>query len=353
MSFELDAKLLETNKETEILSAYVVSDRMSAVLKENEQKCRELADIIADYNPDRLLLVGSGASYCTLYTAYVFLNTHTDIRVSHMFGPELITDDPSWLKNEKVLAIVSSYSGKTADTNNACSHLEKYGIPRIALCKEEDSKLAGNCQHVLAYHDKCLYTSAMTSVLMLLCAYADKKGNTEAAKKMLDALKALPEQMKGIIGKSEKAAMEALSTVRDEDFFYVMGDGALWGLAYQYGYTNLMEYSRVHSACLRACEWRHGPLEILFRKPAIVIFVADDKSREYTVAAKEYCEKNGGKVVVFDVKDYFDTHPALAPFVLHAVSQFFFLYQATDRNINMDEYLEMHVKPFQDGEQYF
>jgi len=349
----LDQKLLALNRETEILSAYVAADRIETSLKENTKAIAELARAIHAYQPERILFVGSGASYCTLYTGYYALRTAGTVPVQQFFGPELIVDEPPSLRRGKTVAILSSYSGKTADTVAASAYLKDRGVPRIALSKDEKGPLAGDCEHVLAYRDKCLYTSAMANLLALLGGYMKLRGEGKPAGELLSALERIPDQMRGALGRAEERAMADLERVADEDFFYVLGDGALWALAYQFGYTNLMEYSRVHAACLRSCEWRHGPLEVLFREPAMIHFIGSDASRQYALATRDYCAANGGRLVLFDVEDYFATHPVLAPFVLHPVSQMFILYQSTARGINMDDYLEMHVKPYRPGEKYF
>jgi fructoselysine-6-P-deglycase FrlB-like protein len=350
---KLDQNLLQANKETEILSAYIAADRIEASLKENSATIAELAGTIHSYRPERILFVGSGASYCTLYTGYYALRTGSTLPVQHFFGPELIVDDPPSLRSGKTVAILSSYSGKTADTVAASAFLKDRGVPRIALSKDEKGPLAGDCEHVLAYRDKCLYTSAMANLLALLAGVMKLRGEGTPAAELENALGRIPDQMRGVLGKAEERAVADLERVADDEFFYVLGDGALWALAYQFGYTNLMEYSRVHAACLRSCEWRHGPLEVLFRKPAMIHFIGSDASREYALATRDYCAANGGRLVLFDVEDYFPTHPVLAPFVLHPVSQMFILYQSTARGINMDDYLEMHVKPYRTGETYF
>ncbi len=353
----MDQKLLETNRKTEILSAYIAADSMESSLGRNGKRIRELAKTIHDYRPDELLFVGSGASYCTLYTGYYFMKTNSTLPVKHDFGPvvEFDAEKPllEKMRRKKVFAIIASYSGRTADTVRISEQLGKNQVPRLALSRGESGPLASTCEYVLPYDDQCLYTSAMANLLMLLSELLALRGETVPAGELRDALQKLPDQMRSIIRPSEAFAMKALERVKDENMFYVLGDGALWALAYQYGYTNLMEYSRVHAACLRSCEWRHGPLEILFRKPAMIHFIGNDPTRNYALATKDYCEKNGAKVIAFDVKDYFETLPSLAPFVLHAVSQLFLLYQSTERGINMDDYLEMHVKPYIEGETYF
>ena len=114
-----------------------------------------------------------------------------------------------------------------------------------------------------------------------------------------------------------------------------------------------MEYARIHSACLRSSEWRHGPLEVLFRRPNILCLLGNDGMRHHGEAARDYCAQHGANVVTFDVADYFDAMPVLAPFVLHGVTQLFLLYLCTHAGINMDEYLEMHVHPYLPNETYF
>jgi fructoselysine-6-P-deglycase FrlB-like protein len=353
----LDEKLLTANKETEILSAYIAGDALEASLAKNTGEIKKLAKIIVDYNPETILLTGSGASYCSTFTPYYFLKTSSRLPVVHRYGPVLELEEDlvlkEQLKNKKVFAIIASYSGKTADTVSVSKFLGSLGVPRIAVSKDAEGPLAKTCEYVLSYGDKCLYTSAMANMLMLFCEVLKLRGETQEAEKMEKALLKIPSQIKGIIQKSENAAMSALEQVKQDDFFYVLGDGALWAFTYQYGYTNLTEYSRVNAACVRSSEWRHGPLEILFRKPAMIHIIGTDALRPYELATRDYCVQHGAKVVTFDASEYFDTHPVLAPYALHAVTQFFFMYQSTDRGINMDDYLQMHVYPYKSGETYF
>ena len=351
--FDFNTKLLEKNKQSEICSIYSAAEGIERSLEENKELIKKLAKEIYNYNPEQILFVGSGASYCTLYTGYYFLRTNSSIRTMHTFGPEIISDNPLFLEKSRTLAILSSYSGKTEDTLLASRFLKQKNIPILALTKNEDTPLAQSADFILAYHDECLYTSAMANLLMLLSHYMILNNESKNAINLQNSLLKIPDDMRSIQAPSEEKALVALDKVKEDDFFYVLGDGALWALVYQFGYTNLIEYSRVHVACLRSCEWRHGPLEVLFRKPAMIMFIGNDASRPWAISTKNYCEKNGANIITFDVEDYINTHPVLAPFILHQVSQFFFLYQSTLRGIDMDDYLEMHVKPYKPGEKYF
>lgn len=354
---KLDEQLLNKNKESEIFSAYVAPDALASSVERNRNLAKELAREIYEYDPEELVLVGSGASNCTLYTAYYYMKARSNLDVRLAFGPTLELEDDALLKDRmargRVYAILASYSGSTADTVSASRFLKEHGVPRLAITRDRSNKLADSCDRVLAYEDKCLYTSAMGNTLSVLAELLELRGESEAARDLRDALHALPEQMRAALEPSDQAAQQGFQDVLDHDMFYVLGDGALWGLVYQYGYTNLMEYTRVHAGCVRSCEWRHGPLEILHRAPAVVNFLGSDRTRDYALITKKYCEENGATVVTFDSEDYFSTLPELTPFAVHAVSQLFLLYLTTYRGIDMDDYLEMHVKPYMSGETYF
>jgi len=348
-----DEKLLTVNKEAELVSVYVAADEIERTLSVNADQCASIARFIHTHNPEELILVGSGASYASLYAGHYFMRVASALPTTLAFGPELVGDDPAGLRSRRAVAIMASYGGRTVDTLEAADYLSGLRIPRIAITRDENSLLAANCDHVISYGSKCLFTSAMANLLLLLAELLLLRGEQSAAIEMKEALRRLPDQIRTVISKGEREALAALERVCDEELFYVLGDGALWGLAYQYGYTNLTEYARVHAACLRSCEWRHGTLELLFRRPAVIMLLGNDGSRPYAEATRDYCVDRGAKVTVFDVRDYFETLPTLAPFVLHPVSQFFLLYLCTHLGVNMDEYLEMHVRPYRKGEAHF
>jgi len=349
----LDEKLLQANKETEIFSAQITADEIEKSLNTNAEEIQQIAQILQEDAPEALLFVGSGASYCSLYAGQYFLKTCSKLDARLLFGPELVSDNPPALRQKRAVAILASYSGKTADTVEASQHLKSLGLPRLAITRDQEGPIAQDADHVIAYHSKCLFTSAMANLLMLLAELLELRDEQQPAREMKEALAKLPEQLRSILPASEQKARAAFEAVKDEEFFYVLGDGATWAHAYQFGYTNLMEYARLHAACLRTSEWRHGPLEILFRNPTVIMLMGNDGSRKYAEATRDYCQRRGAKTIVFDVRDYFETHPVLAPFVLHPVTQFFLMYLCTYHGINMDDYLEMHVHSYTGGETYF
>ena len=349
----MDPVLLAKNQRAEISSYLIAADEIEKSLEANRRELSGLARFLLEQAPDRILLLGSGASWVTLYSGYYFLQTCTSIPVVHRYGPEFLADEPRELARGKTVAILASYSGNTADTVNAARACRERGIPTIAICRTRKGKLMEQADRLITYESVCLYTSAMACLLWLLAEYAGLRGQKAEGARMQEELRRLPDRFRGALAKSEEVAREAAERLKDQEFFYVLGDGAVWALAYQFGYTNLMEYAKVDAACLRGCEWRHGPLEVLPRSPAMIQFVGTDPGRQYALATQAYCRARGARLDVFDSKDYFDCHPVLAPFALHTVSQLFLIYYCTLHGRDMDAYGEMHVRPYIAGETYF
>ena len=350
---KIDPVLFKKNQQAEISSYLIAADEIEKSLAANRGELTRIARFIKDYAPDRVLLLGSGASWVTLYTGYYFLQTCTSLPVTHRFGPEFIADEPRAHAKAKTLAILASYSGNTADTVAAARECRERGYPTIAICRTRKGKLMENADQLITYESVCLYTSAMANLLWLLAEYAELRGEKTEAARMKKELELLPNRFRSALAKSEEVAGEAVERLKDERFFYVLGDGAVWALAYQWGYTNLMEYAKIDAACLRSSEWRHGPLEVLPRSPAMVQFVGDDATRQYALGTQAYCRTRGARLAVFDSRDYFVTHPVLASFALHTVSQLFLMYYCTLHGRDMDAYGEMHTRPYLPGETYF
>ena len=130
---KLDPALLEKNRHSEISSYLVAADEIEKSLAANRQELSRLARFLQEQAPDRILLLGSGASWVTLYTGYYFLQTCTAIPVAHRDGPEFLADEPADKTRGKTVAILASYSGNTADTVNAALACRKRGIPTIAI----------------------------------------------------------------------------------------------------------------------------------------------------------------------------------------------------------------------------
>ncbi len=192
---KLDPVLLKKNQRSEISSYLIAADEIEKSLAANRQELGRLARFLKDYRPDRILLLGSGASWVTLYAGFYFLQTCTSLPVAHRYGPEFLADEPRAHAKAKTVAILASYSGNTADTVNAARACRERGYPAIAICRTRKGKLMEQADHLITYESVCLYTSAMANLLWLLAEYAELCGEKAEAARMKKELELLPGQV--------------------------------------------------------------------------------------------------------------------------------------------------------------
>jgi fructoselysine 6-phosphate deglycase len=96
---------------------------------------------------------------------------------------------------------------------------------------------------------------------------------------------------------------------------------------------------RINGSFIDASEFRHGPAEMLDReKPAMVILLGTDDSRPVVERVCQLAKKMELKLITYDLADYGNIHPLLAPFVLMIPLQWFAVYSSLLRGItDLDE----------------
>ena len=112
-----------------------------------------------------------------------------------------------------------------------------------------------------------------------------------------------------------------------------------------------MENIRIHSAFIETAEFRHGPVEMLDRMPADMVFLkgSDDSLIMTERVIKQAESREGVRTIVYDAADY-DIPPLLAPFVLLVPLQWFVVYAAMLAGItDMDERAYMGRGILSDG----
>ncbi len=109
-----------------------------------------------------------------------------------------------------------------------------------------------------------------------------------------------------------------------------MAAGPLYGLAYKFALTVFMENIRVHGSVIESAEFRHGPAEMLDRQGADIVFLlGTDETRAMTQRVIDLVQtRDNVRTIVYDMADYGDVHPLLAPFVFLIPLQWFTVYSA-------------------------
>lgn len=333
---DLDA-LVEKAKKSLFFTAPILERDLRQFLASEADTIRALARQTVEKDIEHIFWVGSGNSWCNLYSGKYLLDRFTELSSDYYMGYELIWRNPHRL-NAKALAFFASYSGSTEDTLAALKHTKSKGSETIAVINDANSPIGELADHTVEFRSKALYTLPLAVAYLFSLEVAFLKG-AKGVEEIVSGLMALPPIL-GKLYKSEEArAKELAETFAEEDLFYVLGSGPLVGLAYKFALTVFMENMRVHGSFVETSEFRHGPVEMLARsRPTIVFLLGNDESRPMGERVLEMVSQQGAKTIVYDMAGYPDIHPLLAPFVLMVPLQWFAVYSALMRGVtDLDE----------------
>ena len=125
---------------------------------------------------------------------------------------------------------------------------------------------------------------------------------------------------------AHKGAIAAFAeSHKREPVIYTMGSGASYGVAYSFAICILQEMQWVHSACIHAGEYFHGPFEVTDFDVPFIQLVGIGPSRAMDERALAFAQKYSRRMTVLDARDLgVDTLPAtvseyLAPLVFSPV----------------------------------
>jgi fructoselysine-6-P-deglycase FrlB-like protein len=328
---------VEKAKNSLLFTAPVLEEDLSRFLASEAEPIRVLARQEIDNGFEHVFWVGSGNSWCNLYSGKYLLDRFTDLPSDYYMSYELVWRNPQRL-NDKALAFFASFSGSTEDTLAALHHANSKGATTVSVVNAAGSPMGQSADHVIEFKSKALYILPLAAAYLFSLEVARLKGSTEV-EEIIRGLFALPPLLGALFKSEEARAKELAEAFVEEDLFYVLGSGPLFGLAYKFALTVFMENMRVHGSFVETSEFRHGPVEMLEqRRPAMVFLLGRDESRSMGERVLEMARQRGAKTIVYDMANYPDVHPLLAPFVLMVPLQWFAVYSALMRGItDLDE----------------
>ena len=331
MTMDLN-QLVDKARHSALFTAPVLGTDLARFLNEQAETIRQLARRAVDENVNQIYWVGCGNSWVNLLSGKYLLDRFTDIPSDCMISYELVWRNPARL-DQKSWVFLASYSGATEDTVVALRHAKSRRAHTIAIVNKANSLMGEEADEVIAYNSKALYILPLAAVYLFALEVARLKG-VKAVDPVIEGLFSLPPLLSRLYLEEESRAKTLAEQFLDESIFYTLGSGPLYGLAYKFGLTVFMENMRVHGSFMDATEFRQGPVEMLDReKPAIVILLGTDESRHLVERVRDLVQSNGAHLLAYDLADYPDVHPLLAPFVLMIPLQWFAVYSALLRGI--------------------
>lgn len=332
-------ELVEKAKKSVLFTAPILEPDLAKFLADQSGHIKELARRAVATGVKQVYWVGSGNSWCNLYSGHYLLDKHTDIPSEYYLSYELIWRCPERL-NKDAIAFFASYSGSTEDTVAALRFAKSRGARTVAIVNKADSVMGREADEVIPFNSTALYILPLAAAYLFSLEVARSKG--KPVDDTIRGIDTLPQVLGRLYREEEARAKELALQYKDERLFYVLASGPLYGLGYKFGLTVFMENMRVHGSFIETSEFRHGPAEMLEReKPAMVFLVGTDDSRNMSKRVIEIAREAGAKTIVYDYADYARygvSDPLLAPFVLMVPLQWFAVYSALLRGItDLDE----------------
>jgi len=202
------------------------------------------------------------------------------------------------------LYVVVSQSGETADTAFAVQEIKRKGGTVIGAVNVVGSTIAREVDGGIYLHAgpeiAVASTKALTNMAMafgMLALHLGRLHDLSYAdgERISNALKAIPEQIQGILDSEPAIAAIAQRVAKAENAFFI-GRVRQYPVARE-GAQKLKEISYVHAEAYPTSELKHGPLALIDPAMLTVAVVPDDELASRNIAAVEQVRARGGEVV--------------------------------------------------------
>lgn len=256
---------------------------------------------------DRVVWIGAGGSNGGNYPAQYFME-HEAVQIasSSYTSNEFVNATPAYV-NGNTLAVVVSMRG-TCETIEAARVARERGAVTVAVYVDE-SALTEVCDHKIRYDslavdESCMGRTNSAVVLMIameLTQQVEGYAEYDTAMAAFDCID--PIYRKAVEYTKPLAAAWAEQNV-DRPCINVMAQGPLFGAAYVFSICNIQEMLQIDSCTINACDFFHGPFEILDKRTSLFQLVSVGRSRVNDDRATRFVNQYGGeRVYRLDAKE--------------------------------------------------
>ncbi len=253
---------------------------------------------------DKVFVIACGTSFHAAMMTKYALERWTRMPVEIDIASEFRYRAP--VLDERTLVIGISQSGETTDTLAATRYASSQGAYVIAVTNVVDSSMA-------RYADSTLYTRSGPEIgvaasktfisqlvlLLLFSVYlAQERGSLDAGRRsvLVDHIKALPDQVEGLLANTDhiKALADKWTDVRD---FFFLGRGVSCATAAE-GALKLKEISYARAEYYPAGEMKHGPIALIDESVVVVGIVPRGDLSSKALANMEEMKARGANLVL-------------------------------------------------------
>ncbi|HSG29542.1 MAG TPA: glutamine--fructose-6-phosphate transaminase (isomerizing) [Candidatus Krumholzibacterium sp.] len=251
---------------------------------------------------ERIVILGCGTSWHAGLIGEYMIEETARIPVEVEYASEFRYRNPVIEKGTLVLAI--SQSGETLDTLAALREAKNRGAQAMGICNVVGSTIARESQSGVYIHagpeigvaSTKAFTSQITVLSLLSLALGRVRSISLAeGQQMIDAMKAIPDQVDQILGSNDEIRQIAEIYHHHNNFLY-LGRGANYPVALE-GALKLKEISYVHAEGYPAAEMKHGPIALIDDNMPVVIIAPRDAAYKKIVGNINEVKARKGKII--------------------------------------------------------
>lgn len=293
-----------------------------------------------------IFFVACGGSQAAIYSGKYLLDCEAksfDIKIYN--SSEFINAAPKAL-GPNALVICCSLKA-TRETVDAVKFANDKGAVTIAMTGSNNTEMARVGQYVVVYSngDNQIYSQSNQAMSLriafeLLHLYEDYPYYEEAMCAYEKIENLVAENKKRLLPK----ALDFAKRFCNDEIFYVLGQGPLYGTAYSMANCHLIEMQCRHAVLIHSGEYFHGPFETTSRELPMILLKSTGKTRALDERVQRFLDSYAERVLVLDaqetgIEERMDAHIAeyFNPVIMIPLERYFVSHLAQERGRSMDQ----------------
>jgi glucosamine--fructose-6-phosphate aminotransferase (isomerizing) len=257
---------------------------------------------------DNIVITACGTSWHSALIGEHMMEELTRIPVEVEYASEFRYRNP--IVNDRTLCIVISQSGETADTLAAMREAKSrgaktYGIVNVVgstIARESGGGIYVHAGPEIGVASTKAFTSQVIALALLTLKIGRLKGvSVVKGKEIIQALRALPDQVRQILERAEEIEQIAEEFKRAQNFLY-LGRGYNFPTALE-GALKLKEISYIHAEGYPAAEMKHGPIALIDEMMPAVFVTPHDAVFDKVVSNIHEVKARKGRVIAITSRD--------------------------------------------------
>ena len=277
-----------------------VRDTLNSVLRDGKIDFSESGltdELLADVSSVHIVACGSAwhVGMAAQYVLEDLAELPTRVELASEFRYRKLLLDP------KVLVIVISQSGETADSLAALREAKRHGVRTLAIVNVVGSTIAREADNVfytmagpeIAVATTKAYSAQLMAMYTLALQLALVRGKLtqEDCSRYIEELQSIPEKMTRILEDKERIQWFAAKFSMAKDVFF-LGRSLDYAISLE-GSLKMKEISYIHSEAYAAGEMKHGTISLIENNTLVIGVLTQGELVEKTLSNMAECKARG------------------------------------------------------------